>query len=153
MKEAQNQRRELLFTKKIKSETDGAKPYQENSFKIETSQMITHSLAFSVYLVSVRMKVTQDFLIEKNSSMEFSVWTGCIVMQRTGLKTKQNHTQKLWRKTKGIFLGTWIENVVEKWSEYEEDELYQCSSKWSQCYALVSVISANWFSIASVERH
>ena len=44
--------------------------------------------------------------------MELNVWTGCIVMHRTGLKTKQIHTQKSWQKTKGIFLGIWIERLL-----------------------------------------
>ena len=115
MNEAQNQRRTFLVAKRNKSKTDGGNPakrYQEKSSKIQTSQMITNSVAFSVYLVSVRMKETQDFLIENFSSMELKVWTGCIVKHRTSLKNKQNHTQKLWRKTKGMFFGTWIEEVV-----------------------------------------
>ena len=147
--------KEHLRAKKFNTNTNSgraAKIYQENSLKIETNQMILHSLAFSVYLVSVRRKGTEKFLLENTSSMELKVWTGCIVLHRTSLKTKQNHTQKLWRKTKGIFLGTWSEKVV-KCSEYESDEPYHYSRKWSQCYALVSVISANWVSVARIERH
>ena len=67
---------------------------------------------FSVYLVSVTRKETQNILVEKNSSIESNVWTGWIVMHKTSLKTKQNHTQKIRQKTKRIFFGTWIEMVV-----------------------------------------
>ena len=66
---------------------------------------------------------------------------------------QESYAKIMKRKTKGIIFVTWIEKVVKKWSEYEKDELYHFSSRWSQCYALVSVISVNWVSIARIEKH
>ena len=80
MNEAQNQRRALKVAKKINSETDGGNPakrFQENSLKIETSQTITQSLAFSVFLNSVRRNETQSPLVEN-----FVNWIGCLNWMR-----------------------------------------------------------------------
>ena len=120
MKEAQNQRRALLVAKKTNSETDGGNPakrYQEKSLKTETSQMSTHSLAFSVYLISVRRNEAQISWLKTILN-----WIGCLNWMRRfagkeGEDQQESYAKFKKRKTNGLFFYTRIVEVILKKSE------------------------------------
>ena len=124
---------EHLCAKKFNTNTNrgsAAKSYQEKrAWKSRRVKWLCFFLTFSVFLVSVRRKETQKFFIENNSCMELKVWTGCIVMHRTSLKTKQNHTQKLWRKTK-----------VSSW-EHESKRLFRSEASMNRTNLTIILVS------------
>ena len=62
-----------------------------------------HSLAFSVYLVSVRRNETQNVIVEYFYANESNIWIWCLVMLKLSLKSYKNQTKNIWWKTKGGF--------------------------------------------------
>ena len=121
-----------------------SKVFRKLNLNIETSYTIMQSFYFPVQLASVRKKVTQNVMVQKNFLIEFKIWPGCVGVQKLRSKTKRNQIQDGIRRTKGIFLELWIEKVVLKDNGYNKEEPYLYSGQ----YSLLSGLLAKWVSRA-----
>ena len=63
-------------------------------------------------------------------------------------KILKKSNKKDLTKNKRRFCETWLEKVVLKDSEYEEDESCLFSNRRNKSYVLLSVVTAKWVSIA-----
>ena len=129
------------------------KLFRKQNLKNDTNQSNQQSLVFSKHLVSFRRNETQNCRFGTFFPIGLSVWTGGKVLLKKKSKTKNIHKQKVWRKTKSIFLEKWIQKVNLKKNDNKKDESYFYSTEKNQSYDLILAILTNWLSIEGVKGH